>query len=256
MNAPCQPSPSFAPTWAVPRVNVQVFNISATYFPSPGLTFVTVECYGGGGGGGTVETSNATDIVAGGGGGSGGYSRSTFPASDVWGGIAVQIGAGGEGANYNNFGNPGGPTIFGTLMQANGGAGGETNDAATVWGGGGAGAVIGIGQVVFPGEAGGPGLIGGAAGFSTASGGAGGSLFGGSTPQAIRGPGQFAGGTPSIPNTGAGGGGAVINQIQGAEGGANGATGVCIVTEYCFGPVSGADDCGPGARVGTFDYAD
>jgi hypothetical protein len=233
------------------RIVVQTFRASAPYTPSPGLISAMVETWGGGGGGGTVQTTIATEVVAAGGGGSGGYSRIALASGLVLGGVNVTIGAGGGGANYNPAGDPGQATSFGALCVANGGQGGQTNNLSTSWGGGGAGGAPGIGDVAMPGSAGHPGLIGGG-GTVTAIGGAGGVMWGGNTPSAVLGPGSIAGGQPVAANTGAGGGGAVANQIIGAQGGADGASGLCVVTEYCW--ADAVDDgcgCGPtgGARV-------
>jgi hypothetical protein len=256
MNAPFP-----APTWAVPRSVVQVFNASGTYFPSPGLTFAVVECLGGGGGGGGVQTGNAVQQLGGGGGGGGGYSRKTLDAMPLLGGVAVMVGAGGVPGTTNVV------TSFGLFCVANGGGGGMGNTAG---GGGtndqygqpGAGAPFlgAAGDVASGGNCGSLGYVNLAAtdpqmviwGGNGAAG-----PWGGAAIGAGLGGNGFAPGNPGN-GPGAGGSGAILNMIVGDDGGGAGAAGLCVVTEYCFGPVSGPDcGCpGSGARVGCFDYAD
>jgi hypothetical protein len=260
MNAPCFPTtcvPS-APTWTAPRIVVQVFNGNTMYYPSAGLTYAVVECIGGGGAGGAVQTANAVQQLGGGGGGGGGYSRRTIEAMPLIGGVAVTVGAGGGAGAIAWDGGPGGTTAFGTFCVANGGGGGSGNT-------GGAGATDQFGQ---PG-AGAP-LVGAAGDF--ASGGNCGGLgytnlaatdpqmviwggngaagpWGGAAIGAGLGGNGFAPGNPGN-GPGAGGSGAILNMIVGEDGIGPGAAGICVVTEYCLGPVSGGDcGCVGGARV-------
>ena len=83
-------------------VVVRVFTASGPYMPTPGLQGCVVECVGGGGGGGVGQATGAGTIVGGGGGGSGCYSRGSFSAIMVMGGVMVTIGAGGAGATSGN----------------------------------------------------------------------------------------------------------------------------------------------------------
>lgn len=215
------------------RIITQVFVRDGSYMPSPGLVSVVVECVGGGGAGGSASTANATIAVAGGGGGSGGYARKTVAAALVRGGVPVSIGGGGTGS-----GEYGGTTTFGALCQANGGWGGIDNDGATTFGDAGNGGGIGLGDIAMPGASGQCGVTAGDVNSST-QGGLGGALFGGNGVDLV-GTGGYRIGRDAIVNTGAGGTGGVINHASVPAGqlpikGGNGGSGLCIVTEYCWG---------------------
>jgi hypothetical protein len=230
---------------------VQVFTVSGTYTPPPGLISLTVECIGGGGGGGFAETPVAPPYwqVSGGGGGSGGYSRKTLPASLVAGGVIVTIGAGGV---PGPSGSAPTATTFGALCVANPGEGGGTNIGGAAGadnnGVGGNGAPPGVGDIAFPGNAGETGI---ATSYTAVTPGnlfpqaMGGSMWGGTANDGFAGaPGQIGGGT-AAPNTGAGGAGGLVNQQSGADvNGGNGASGICIVTAYCWaGATGGGSGC-------------
>jgi hypothetical protein len=221
-------------------VITQVFRANATYTPSVGLVTAVATTIGGGAAGGAAGPGSILQVLGGGGGGSGGHSRVTLPAALVLGGVAVTIGLGGVPTDQNVDGGAGGVTSFGAFCVANGGLGGGWNgsfQATNHWGEGGAGALPGIGDLNFPGSAGDPGPY---FNFTTAqqndyAGGKGGQILGGSQTTAF-GPGQIPGGVPGSPNTGAGGSGALLNQLAtGAisEGGGGG-SGLCWVDEYCW----------------------
>src|SRR5580692_4703846 len=242
------------------RVVTQTFLASAPYTPSPGLVSAVVECYGGGGGGGWAgPTPSAAWAIAGGGGGSGGYSRVTLAAALVRGGVNVTVAGAVAGSAAGQA------TSFGAMCVANGGLEGANNDFATGGGAGGAGAAVGVGDVVYPGMTGSNGSFEETPSTSTwfaIAGGIGGSIFGGATTVNV-GPGIVTGSQNAIGNTGAGGGGGAVNQIvwasvppgdlvNGHISGGQGAAGMCVVTEYCW--ADAMDDgcgCGPsgGARV-------
>jgi hypothetical protein len=272
MNAPFPSNPAVGQTWlnwtwngcawvpniAAPalRVVTQAFPASAPYMPSAGLVSCTVECFGAGGaGGGAANPQNVLQyVLCGGGGGSGGYSRITLQQAQVLGGVVVTIGQGGVGVANGRGGN-GGITSFGALCVANGGIGGQQCDAVTGAGVGGPGASPGIGDIAFPGASGMSGSFQdlAAASWFTASSALGGWIFGGT--QSFDLPSSSgAAGPPGLDNSGSGGGGAVINQGAAALGsfaGGAGATGFCLVTEYCWADASAqpSDCCPPGARV-------
>ena len=245
MNYPCCPPnpPVLCPPATGVRVVTQVFLASAPYMPSPGLVTAVVETIGGGGEGGAVSSGSVTFILFGGGGGSGGYSRKTLAASLVAGGVAVTVG--GQGA----------ATSFGALCVANGGLPGGSNNATTLFGGPGLPAPPGIGDIALPGNC---GVAGSYQVYTTpfntsVSGALGGTMWGGGNTNDVGYPGQAAGANGSA-NTGAGGQGAVSNQVSAPTdtilGGAGG-SGLCIVTEYCWADVV-PEDCGTtmsGARV-------
>ena len=268
MNAPTfPPNPAVGQQWqgfafngatwvCAPATGVQVltkvFTASGPYMPSPGLVSVVVECYGGGGGGGDVTWQAVQIALGAGGGGSGGYSRKTLPASLVAGGVHVTIGAGGAATLA------GAATTFGALCVANGGGGGVGSGQGSE---GGAEAAPGVGDIAFAGS---PGANGPIQSFATTttvsfSGGLGGAIFGGNRSIAV-GAGAYAAGMAAWPNSGSGGGGAVINQMAtnpGVQIGGAGGAGICIVTEYCWADVVPNEDCTPSgaARVsyGGFD---
>jgi hypothetical protein len=238
------------------RTQITVFNASAPYTPAPGLVTAVVECIGGGGAGGAISpvANFATWVVSTGGGGSGGYSRVALPAALVLGGVSVTIGEGGSGENGGGL-----ATSFGALCVAPGGfgagyAGGASSYMDISGGAGGAGGAIG--GVTFQGSAGTNGFVQilSAAQTIGCAGGQGGTVFGGSGTGVI-GPGEYAAGQAAWANTGAGGGGAMVNQIvlPGLILGGAGGSGICIVTEHCWADTdSGGGCCGSttgGARV-------
>jgi hypothetical protein len=237
------------------RVLTQVFPASAPYMPSAGLVSCVVECIGAGGGGGGVANPQAVlqYVLCGGGGGSGGYSRVTLQQAQVLGGVVVTIGQGGLVAP-NAGGGQGGVTSFGAFCVANGGYGGQNCDANTAAGIGGAMAPVGIGDVTFRGAVGASGIFQdlAAGAWFTANTAAGGQLFGGNSvldcPSSAGIP-----GIPGWPNSGAGGSGAIMNQFAtGSFPGGIGASGFCIVTEYCWADATGDPCCDgepSGARV-------
>ncbi len=107
---------------------VQTFNSSGTFTVPAGVTFVTVECWGGGGGSGGV---NSKQSVAGGGSG-GAYTKgiiSVTPGS----GYSYTVGAGGSGGSGVIDGGSGGTTWFGSAntIAAVGGTGGKSVTTGT-----------------------------------------------------------------------------------------------------------------------------
>lgn len=285
-------------------VNLQVFMTSGMYQPSPGLVYAIVEAVGGGGGGGgavggitptgSPPTATTPGWVCGGGGGSGGsYARSSLPASLLAGGVQVTIGAGGAGGNgagvpglgNSGFGQVGGITTFGALVQAPGGWGGGSN----IWQPGQPGAISGgldptlgegadpaldfidpppggYGSLVQPpivgqfGGFGNAGLAGGTNFYDPAAGNSGQSIVWGGAGGAT-----FFAGTwaerrqaPSGQNGrsghehGVGGGGAVSAYVGYPANGGMGAAGVVLVTEYCMtgGQGQGQGECCPVPECG------
>ena len=231
------------------RVVTQVFTVSAPYTPSPGLVSTVVECLGGGGaGGGAGPSPGALSVMSGGGGGSGGYSRATLAAALVLGGVNVTVGAGGSPAAPPSNGTDGQATTFGALVVANGGSAGGTaaGIAGAYAGASGMGALPGIGDWAAPGASGMFGSLSVLSAFevNTAQGALGGQIFGGNVTAAVETGGQLNG-QDALVNSGAGGSGGCVNQIQGdgAYGGAGG-SGLCIVTEYCWADATDDSDCG------------
>jgi hypothetical protein len=144
-------------------------------------------------------------------------------------------------------------TSFGALCVANGGLGGINCDAATGGGAGGLNAPPGIGDIAFPGAAGLNGQFQDLAPASwfTASTSLGGWIFGGTQSTEVPSA-TGTNGLPGLGNSGAGGSGAVMNQLgPGSFAGGAGAAGFCLVTEFCWADASAqpTDCCPPGARV-------
>jgi hypothetical protein len=235
------------------RVVVQKFFASAPYTPSPGLISCVVECLGGGGAGGWASVAGVY-VMGGGGGGSGSYSRIALPAALVLGGVNVIVGQGALGpspyteATATSFGafciaNPGqrGKPMNG---QPNALAEGENGES-------GKGGAPGIGDLALPGSDGWPGNFEVFAPdqfiwIDTARGG---EMFGGSHTFAIE-PTMGAQGPNADPNSGAGGGGGIVNQATAVNNfdGGNGGNGWCIVTEYCWADALD-DGCGCGTTT-------
>jgi hypothetical protein len=246
-----------------PIANLIVFAQSATYFPSPGLSFAIVEVIGGGGGGGaalaswTGSSTVAGWVVGGGGGASGGYSRMIVPAALVLGGIAVTVGAGGAGMTaftQNTEAPNGGASSFGVLVVANGGNGGFSNVCGSTIlldpqiGAGGARTALGIGQLTSYGNGGGPGSTNyydptqGSSGQSIVWGGRGGDSFLGNMERAqVQAPGGTVG---AFGYQGSGGGGGVSTHNTSGGAGGPGGAGLVYVTEFCFGNTNQVQDCG------------
>lgn len=230
---------------------IRVFNAAATYWPSPGLTYAMVECVGGGGGGGGCGLLTDTQGGGAGGGAGGSYSRAMLAAGLLTSGVQITIGVGGFGSN-DWTGAAGGTTSFGAFCTAPGGGGGWGNQFGNSgqWGQPGWPTGTGAGDFVADGNCGGSGDATSATGVPTHGGFGGGSFFGGSpaAPWTLGGAAAdgLAGRAP-----GAGGSGSVQHTATGVTTtGGNGADGVCVVTDYCFGDTSIVQDCGCGPGVG------
>lgn len=213
-------------------INIQVFTSTGVYTPTPQMAWCIIEAVGGGGGGGGA-LGNTSNHSAGSGGSGSTYARSIFTAAQIGASQTVTIGAGGTGGSgAANAGN-GTNTTVGSLIQAEAGAGGATQQAAlagsaTLTGAtpltGSIGTFLiagGIGQnALLLASLGAFGGNGGASYFGT--GGIGGAWTG--ATQAVAGlPGQAFG---------AGGGGSIQrNEAANTTGGVGG-PGVCIITEF------------------------
>jgi hypothetical protein len=216
----------------VQTVSQQVFTANGTYTPSAGMVYCIVECIGGGGGSGGVGAVGATCNGAGGGGG-GGYSRGRLTAAQVGASKTVTTGAGGTaGSSSSGNGGAGGDTSVGTLVIAKGGAGGTgagTNGGPVA---GGAGGVAGTGDVTIPGSPGKTGYsFSDINGNNRAVGGAGGAAPLGPEPD-FNFTSTHAAGIAG-PNYGSGASGAAAFNVSGSIGGAAGAKGIVIITEFC-----------------------
>jgi hypothetical protein len=245
-----------------PMAFVNVFLVSGTYWPRPGLNFAVVECIGGGGGGGGAAaawSSGSAGWVGGGGGGaSGSYAKATLAAALLRGGVPFTIGAGGAaGTNSTNGGN-GSATQFGLLCIASGGGGGAWNDMtvpspSNAWGTGGGrnpAGITNVGDIITYGSAGSNGAseywVPAYDGGTAWGGQGGGSFYGGigvmaTVNSTASQSAMFVNGIAGLQGSG-GDGGVARNGI--ASGGAGG-PGLCIVTEWCFGNTSIVEPCNP-----------
>jgi hypothetical protein len=212
-------------------INIQRFPASGTYTPTAGTTSIIVEGVGGGAGGGGCPACDSSHYAASGGGASGTYARTRL-TSGFAGGIAVTIGAAGNGgAAGANAGTSGGTTSFGSLVTFPGGNGSPAGVAVTSGttlfssaGSSGGNAIGSANLANVLGQGGGVGLAAQVGLF----GGAGGSneLGGGTT--------QVGPGTTGISAAGWGGGGSgcAVAISGGALAGGAGSIGYLIVYEY------------------------
>ena len=215
-------------------INVQTFTNGGTYTPSTGMLYCIVELVGGGGGGGGQAIGY---LSAGGGGGGGEYTKSLFTTSQVGSSATITIGSGGSAGNagsITSFGSDSSSALATAVAGNAGGTAGGTNGYFSNGGAGGSGGTNNV--VAIPGCQGG-GSFKSYNGTATAmvSGAGGNSVMG-------------VGGVPllSIPSTqfdgfggagyGSGGSGNANSGTAVVSSGGNGATGICIITEYIGTP--------------------
>ncbi|MBU6158916.1 MAG: T9SS type A sorting domain-containing protein [Bacteroidetes bacterium] len=224
-----------------------------TWLCPPGVTSITVECWGGGGGGGGVIGNSSGNNQAGGGGAGGGYVRYTSYAVTPGTAYTIVVGVAGSaglsGSSGSNNGGNGGNTSFEGIIAAGGrggtgqtsstnafsGTGGSkgTNicvgcDVNNQGGNGGNGSAAGASSGAGGGSAG-SGLSGGgdASGASAGAAGSGGGIIGASGRTTSSNVG-IAGGSP-----GAGGSGGLGIGSTARGGGSGGAGQVIITTPTC-----------------------
>ncbi|MBT9431067.1 phage tail protein [Candidatus Sodalis endolongispinus] len=193
---------------------------------------IDVTICGAGGGGGAGASSPSGHGSAGSGGGGGGRARSYYQRVSIPAAIAIEIGIGGQGGSADEQ-QPtgGGPSLFGDLMTARGGANGlngpvfRKGSAPLLVGNGGGGDASGGKLFSSRGGSGAPALF---LGVNYESGAGGDSVFSFGSPPIIDDHTVecFAG----VYGAG-GGGGFVIENSAGANGG-NGGGGVCLIVEY------------------------
>jgi hypothetical protein len=210
-------------------VNVQKFAASATYTPSAGMVWCSIEVWGGGGGGGGGETTTSGSC---GGGGAGGYDKLVASAATIGASQSVTIGAGGlAGSNTGGTGGTGGTTSVGALVQATGGTGGIGNTGSAGVAGG-AGGVGSGGSYSATGQPGGPGPYANAvAVWFTGAGGA--TSLGGNGASQIYTSGNISiAGANAVANSGSGGSGAGFYGSSTQRAGGVGGSGYVVITEY------------------------
>lgn len=212
---------------------VTTINASATYIPTPGISYAIVEVQGGGGAAGGTPATGAGQVSVAGGGASGSYAKSFIAASSLGVSVAVTIGAGGA-AVVGGAGGAGGTTTFGSLVSCPGGGGAVAGIAAAAsassiaFGGGPLGVPTGATITAASG-------IPGASGFNIGNGLLSGS--GGGSPMdhggnGAAGVGATTSGTSAIFGSGAGGSGACAGQNAIARAGGAGGSGRVIIYEY------------------------
>lgn len=110
-----------ATAWIAKVSGSQTFTSSGTFTVPASVTQIQIFCVGGGGGGGFGRGSYP------GGGGAGGHTKTATVSVTPGQRIAVNIGAGGNGATtyYPTYGGTGGTTSAGSLCSASGGSGGS-----------------------------------------------------------------------------------------------------------------------------------
>jgi hypothetical protein len=215
----------------VAKAKKQVFTASGTYTPSPGMLFCIIEAVGGGGGGGSAA-GTAGQIYNGGGGGAGSYARLLATSATIGASQTVTIGSGGNGgASGSNNGSNGGDTSVGTLCVGKGGSGGKYGSSGQVPLGG-AGGVVGTGDITPTGAPGLPGWYGNGGTQNASPSGNGGSSFFGGGALGVSGASAAVAGNNGA-NYGGGGSGAAAGNIAANAAGGNGSAGVVHITEYC-----------------------
>jgi hypothetical protein len=214
--------------WAASTLlpKVTKFTASGTFTPDPKLVHGYVVGIGGGGAGGGVS-GNATFAMGAGGGASGNTVTTYFTAAQALPTVAVTIGAAGAAASGNAVGGSGGDTVFGALLTARGGGGGNVSSNM---GRAGVPTTAGnVGTIVALGCPGGGGIQGLASSISTGIGGSGGGAGGGAGGWTAT---ATAVGSAGAANSGGGGGGsATLGSGSSISGGAGG-SGYLYVVEY------------------------
>lgn len=206
------------------------FTANGTWVCPPGVTSVTVQCWGGGGGGGGGNNS----ARGAGGGGGGAYAADNAVAVTPGTSYAIVVGAGGAGGNNNDGTSGGNSTFNATTVVAAGGTRGTRGNPGT--GGAGGTTAASTGTIEFAGGNGvngSNGAYGGGGGGGAGTGGAGsnGATSNGGAGTATGGGNGGNGATTGDTNgsnasvAGGGGGGARGN----ADGG-NGADGQVIIS--------------------------
>lgn len=211
-------------------LNVQTFNTTGTYTPTPGTKMIYVEVVGAGGAGAGGGGTSATTLSGGSGGGGGGYASSlltTVPSS-----ANVLVGVGGVGvANYGS-GAPGGSSAFNNTITATGGTGGSGPSSSVA------------NSSVATQSGGGDGGIGSGGNLVNAKGGTGGRSFFTSVNSSLSGDGGasiFSFGPRAVGGTsgpgenglyGAGGSAALSQGGSAVQKGGNGGNGIVIIWEY------------------------
>ncbi len=224
----------FTEAWSQTVVN---FTATNTWTCPAGLTYATVQCWGGGGAGGGAIGG----IGVGGGGGAGGAYAGKIVALTP--GTAYPVTVGARVAGVTGNGLPGNPSWFNTVSTvfAEGGQGGTGATVAGSGNGGNGSGALSIGDIIYAGGNGAKaissaysGAGGGGAGSTGAGGNASGSTAGTGTP--LSGGNGGAGivnlNAPGLTGTAAGGGGSGAYRISANRRGGNGARGLITISYF------------------------
>lgn len=139
----------------IKNVVLRVLTSGTTYTPTTGTQYVIAIATAGGADSGTVTSAGGTEFAAAGGGASGGTSIARLTAAQLIAPVPMQIG----GANTDTFLGSGGSllrAVAGSVGQNMIGVSGLT---PTVVNGGFSSSIGAVGDVVFPGNDGGPGIV-------------------------------------------------------------------------------------------------
>ena len=112
-------------------LNVQVFNASGTYTPTPGMKYAIASVQGGGGAGAGATVPSAGNASIGAPGNPGAFAKGKILAAEIGASKPVTVGDGGV-ANVSGNGGNGGISSIGSLITAAGGAGGTMLNNAAV----------------------------------------------------------------------------------------------------------------------------
>lgn len=208
----------------------------------PGVTSITIECWGGGGGGGGDATPDGGGgggggAYGGGGGGGGAYARVNAFAVVPGVSYAYTVGAGGSGgAGTDATGGNGGTSSFATIVCVAAGGSGGANGGGSASGGNSGSVAASVGDVKYAGGRGANGLSrsGGGGGSSAGKASNGNNASTGAGASTVTGSGPGGDGTTngegSAPLSGPGGGGGGGEFMGSAQAGGAGYAGRIRIT--------------------------
>lgn len=210
------------------KITKQIFTANGTWTRPSGCKFIIIECVGGGGGGGGAPIATPGFFAGGRGGGGAQYVRSIIDVTSLA-SAAVSMGLGGTGGNTSgSAGNSGSNTKFNiTTVVSNGGVGGGGAPADSTSAIGGTGGTGGTGDIKINGDIGGTGRTINSQPVAK-SGKGGNNILGFGGNEIV-----LASGDDGSNGTGYGSGGSGgLSNLVGGKTGGDGASGICIITEF------------------------